>query len=110
MAVRSRRQQDPAGLGPPRKTSVDGHQLRIAGQKFEHGLGTHADSILYVQLDGGGRRFTAFVGVDDEGRKPGTVEFRILGDGKELYKSGMMKRGDKAKQVDVDVSGVKVLG
>jgi len=98
------------GWGSPRKDlSVDGNPLRIGGQTFKRGLGTHADSLLYVQLDGGSRRFTATVGVDDEGALPGTVEFRILGDGKELYKSGMMRRGDKAKQVDVDVSGVKML-
>jgi alpha-galactosidase len=98
------------GWGSPRKDlSVDGNPLRIGGQTFKRGLGTHADSLLYVQLDSGSRRFTAVVGVDDEGALPGTVEFRILGDGKELYKSGMMRRGDKAKQVDVDVSGVKML-
>ncbi len=98
------------GWGRPRRdASVDGNALRIAGQSFKKGLGTHADSILYVQLDSGSRRFTAMVGVDDEVTQPGTVEFRILGDGKELYKSGMIKRGDKAKQVDVDVSGVKML-
>lgn len=54
---------------------MDGHALRIAGQAFQKGLGTHADSILYVQLDGGSRRFTAMVGVDDEAAQPGTVEF-----------------------------------
>jgi len=98
------------GWGSPHKDlSVDGHPLRIGGQTFKTGLGTHADSLLYIQLDSGSHKFTAMIGVDDEGSEPGTVEFRILGDGKELYKSGMMRGGDKAKQVDVDVSGVKML-
>lgn len=98
------------GWGEPRKDqSVDGAALRIGGATFKKGLGTHADSILYVQLDGGSRKFTAKVGVDDEVRQPGSVEFRILGDGKELYNSGLMKVGDKAKAVDIDVSGVKLL-
>jgi alpha-galactosidase len=98
------------GWGSARKDlSVDGNPLRIGGQAFKKGLGTHADSILYVQLDGGSRKFNAMVGVDDEGAQPGTVEFRILGDGKDLYKSGMMRKGETAKQVDIDVSGVKML-
>jgi alpha-galactosidase len=98
------------GWGEPRKDlSVEGHPLRIGGETFKKGLGTHADSILYVQLDGGSRRFTAMVGIDDEAAQVGTAEFRILGDGKELYKSGMIKRGDKAKRVNVDISGVKML-
>jgi alpha-galactosidase len=98
------------GWGSPRKDlSVDGNPLRIGSQAFKKGLGTHADSILYVQLDRGSRRFTAQVGVDDEATQAGSVEFRILGDGKELYTSGTIRRGDKAKQVDIDVSGVKLL-
>ena len=98
------------GWSSPRKDlSVDGNAMRIGGQTLKKGLGTHADSILYVQLDGGSRRFTAQVGVDDEAAQAGSVEFRILGDGKELYKSGTIRRSDKAKQVDIDVSGVKLL-
>src|SRR3974390_735202 len=57
------------GWGQPHaNTSVDGSQMQIAGRSFAHGLGTHADSILYIQLDGRGRKFTGWVGVDDEVR------------------------------------------
>ena len=58
------------GWGQPhRNTSVDGNQMRIAGRQFEHGLGTHADSALYIQLDGRGRKLTGWVGIDDEVRR-----------------------------------------
>jgi alpha-galactosidase len=98
------------GWGEPRRnTSVDGKPMRIGGRAFEHGLGTHADSALYIQLDGRGRKFTGWVGIDDEVGKQGSVEFRILADGKDLYKSGILKGGDSATQFDVDVSGVKML-
>ncbi len=46
--------------------SVDGHPLSIGGQTFDHGLGTHAGSTLWLDLHGSARRFTARVGVDDE--------------------------------------------
>ena len=98
------------GWGEPhRNTSVDGNPMRIAGRQFEHGLGTHADSALYLQLDGRGRKLTGWVGIDDEVGKQGSVEFKILADGKDLYQSGVLKGGDSAKQLDVDISGVKML-
>ena len=92
-----------------RDQSVDGNRLRIAGQAFEKGLGTHADSLLYIQLDGGSRRFTALVGVDDEAGRLGSVEFRVLADGKRIYESGLIKSGQAARPVDLDVTGVKML-
>jgi alpha-galactosidase len=98
------------GWGTARKDlSVEGNPLRIAGQTFKRGLGTHADSTLCIQLNGGSKRFTAMVGVDDEVNQRGSVEFSILADNKEIYTSGVMNRGDAAKPVDVDVSGVKML-
>ncbi len=94
---------------PRRNTSVEGNPLRIGGRAFEHGLGTHADSLLYVQLNGRGRKFAGWVGVDDEVGKQGSVAFRILADGMEIYQSGTLKGGDSAKPFDVDISGVKML-
>ena len=95
--------------GPQKNKSVDGNPLRIGGRTFEHGLGTHADSVLYIALDGSARKFTALVGVDDESADRGTIEFRILADGKEIYRSGVMRGGDTARKVDVDISGVDML-
>ncbi len=98
------------GWGEPQKDkSVDGNGLRIAGRTFGRGLGTHADSALYVKLAGGSTRFTALVGLDDEAGRSGTVEFRILADGEEVFKTGTMKAGQPAREVDVDVTGVDVL-
>ena len=98
------------GWGQPQKDkSVDLNALSIGGQGFERGLGTHADGVLYIDLAGGSRRFTAMVGVDDEVGDRGTIEFRALADGKEIYKSGIMRGGQAARKVDLDVSGVKIL-
>jgi len=98
------------GWGAPAKDkSVDGHALQIGGQGFERGLGTHAESSLFINLNGGTRRFTAMVGVDDEVGPRGSVEFVVLCDGKEIYKSGIMEGSQPAKRVDLDVSGAKTL-
>ena len=61
-------------------------------------------------MRGKASRLEALVGVDDEPKThPGSVEFLVLGDGKVLWKSGVMKGGQPAKPVNVDLSGVKSL-
>lgn len=100
------------GFGEPgRDKTVDGHPLTLHGQTFTHGFGTHSPGILAVALNGGSRRFTATVGIDDEvanGR--GSAEFQILGDeNKPLWRSGVMHQGQPPKLVDVDLHGVKAI-
>ncbi len=100
------------GWGEPHKNqSVDGHALTIDGKKFERGFGTHAESTLRVNLAGGAQSFSASVGVDDEVNKnpASSIEFIVRGDGKTLWKSGVMHAGDAAKNCDVDLAGVKSL-
>jgi alpha-galactosidase len=89
--------------------SVDNHFLSIGGKQFEHGLGTHANSVFRIALGGKGERFTASVGVDDEIGTRGSIEFQVTGDGKTLWESGVLKGGDPAKAVSVDLTGVKLL-
>jgi len=100
------------GWGEPHKNqSVEGQPLIIGGVPFKRGFGTHAESFLHVKLDGGARKFSASLGVDDEvNHNPASsVEFFVLGDGKELWSSGIMHAGDAAKACAVDLSGVKTL-
>lgn len=89
--------------------SVDGHPIFIDGKRFEHGVGTHANSTLRVSLRGSGERFTAFVGVDDEVGDRGSVEFRVVADGKVLWQSGVLRGGQHGKEVSVPLQGVKTL-
>lgn len=95
------------GLGK----SVEGTPLTLAGKIYTHGLGTHADGVVNWQLDGQCERFSAVVGVDDEVAKrgPGSVVFRVLADGKQVFESGVMKGGEAPKTVDLPMDGVKVL-
>lgn len=124
-----------------RKNSlVSGDPIVIAGEKWEKGIGTHAQSRIKVGLNGSSRRFSAkvgvgaseqdlkgsdisavpladgqrtyyrgtgeasrFLGVEGEQGKidKGSVVFRVICDGKELFNSGVMTSGDKAKSVEV---------
>jgi alpha-galactosidase len=99
-----------AGWGEPEvDRSCVGKRMSIAGREFERGVGTHANSLIYVQLDGRAERFRAFVGVDDETEGKGSVRFKVYVDDKIALDSGSMKGGDAAKMVDVDLRGAKRL-
>lgn len=99
------------GYGVPKKNrSVEGHTLTIAGKTFERGFGTHAESSLLIQLDGKATGFVAQVGIDDEVKEhQPAVEFVLVGDGKNLWSSGVMRLGDQAKSCKVPLIGVKRL-
>ena len=100
------------GWGDPHKNqSVEGHPLTIGGKQFARGFGTHAEGELRVNLAGGSQKFSASVGVDDEvnGNIASSLEFIVSGDGKVLWKSGVMRAGDAARDCEVDVAGVKSL-
>ena len=99
------------GWGTPHANqSVEGRKMSINGQAYEEGIGTHADSVFILDLAGKAKRFTAQVGIDDEvADKGGSVVFRLLGDGKELYNSGLVRNHQPARPVDVDLAGVKNL-
>ncbi|MDR0327151.1 MAG: NPCBM/NEW2 domain-containing protein, partial [Planctomycetaceae bacterium] len=89
--------------------NIGGEQIRIAGQKFRKGLGTHAPGEIIFNLDGKHKTFRTFVGVDDNGGETGSVVFQIFLDGKKVADTGLVKTGDKAKEIRLDVSGVKEL-
>ncbi|MFH1999482.1 MAG: NPCBM/NEW2 domain-containing protein [Planctomycetota bacterium] len=101
-----------SGWGSTHKNqSVEANPIRIGGKTFQRGIGTHAPCIFWIQLDGMASRFSAWVGVDDEvGQNPGSIEFMVVGDGKIVWKSGIMKAGDAARPVEIDLKKVKKLG
>ena len=76
------------GWGEPRAgRSVDDNPLKIHGQEFRHGVGTHAMSEMHIDLHGAAEQFVSMVGVDDEA-KTGTVSFEVWVDGKKAAESG----------------------
>ncbi|MGH9880525.1 MAG: NPCBM/NEW2 domain-containing protein, partial [Pyrinomonadaceae bacterium] len=84
--------------------------INIAGRYFEKGIGMPTNSELEFELNGAYSTFAAQVGIDDEfNNREAAVEFFLLGDGKELWKSGPMKKADGAKPLKVDVKEVRRL-
>lgn len=91
--------------------SVQGHPLKIGGRTFTHGLGTHAKSRIEYALNGAYTRFDVWVGIDDEMdyRPMASVVFRVLGDGKLLFDSGICRPKEAPREARIDVHQVKRL-
>jgi len=97
------------GWGELHKDSgVSGKPLQIGDRKFARGLGAHAASELVYELDRPCERFEAWVGVDAaiSYTKAASVIFKVLGDGRELFNSGVMRSNTPAKRVSVGLAGV----
>ena len=97
-----------SGWGRPQAgKSITGKPLRIAGRVFDEGVGTHAGSILHIELDGKVERFRAMVGVDDATDGRGTIRFHVYADGKRIFRSEIMKGGEGPKALDIPLAGVR---
>ncbi|MDR1291378.1 MAG: NPCBM/NEW2 domain-containing protein, partial [Planctomycetaceae bacterium] len=91
--------------------AVSGAKLSIAGQTFQHGLGTHANSKIVYELEGKYERFEAKVGVDDAMKDytKSSVVFIVLVDGEKKFDSGVMRINDAPKNVSVDLNNAETL-
>jgi len=100
-----------AGWGNAQKNlSITQKPLSIGGVKFEHGVGTHADSELTLKLDGKAESFTAKAGVDDgANNNHAAVKFIVYGDDRELWHSDVCKWKEAARDCLVQLAGVKTL-
>ena len=89
--------------------SITGGQLQIAGEKFSHGIGTHAHSEITYDLRGKKfRRFYSMVGHNDGGHDT-YLTFEVHVDQEKVFDSGDMKKGEPAKPLDISVEGAEEL-
>lgn len=77
--------------------NCQGGLLKVAGADFARGLGVHAPSKLTWSLGGEWTELRFACGVDDSGAsgtRGGSVRFRVLGDGEELWSSDVRRAGE----------------
>jgi alpha-galactosidase len=89
--------------------SVDRHPITLSNVVYTHGVGSHATSSITISLYGAATHFSSTVGLDDEATKEGSVVFSVIADGKELVKTGVLRKGDKPQLISVDITGAKQL-
>ncbi|GAA4898315.1 hypothetical protein GCM10025789_15200 [Tessaracoccus lubricantis] len=88
----------------------DGGPLKIDGNVYQKGIGMHAAASVTFGLAGECQAFNAFIGIDDVQPARGTVQFVVLGDGEELYRSETLRYNSPVAEIkDLDITGVREL-
>lgn len=81
--------------------------IKIGSKKFEHGLGTHANSELLVNVPKGAKIFKSFVGVDnnyDTQGFRGSVIFSVESNSQELAKTPLLRGGDEPFLIEIPLT------
>jgi len=85
--------------------SISGTPMTLKGHLYTHGVGTHADSIYEVNLDGRAANFDAVVGVDDEAKGRGQVLFKVSVDGTVVAETRILRSGDAPVTLSIPLTG-----
>jgi hypothetical protein len=101
-------------LAPPQPYRMDrscqGDTLTIGKHSYPWGIGVHADSELTFRIGKAFKSFQAVTGIDSHSRDAGSVVFRVLGDGKELYRGPVVRGSDpEPHEISVSVEGIEEL-
>ncbi|CAM2075851.1 MAG: NPCBM/NEW2 domain-containing protein [uncultured Clostridium sp.] len=98
--------------GEPRRNSDINGRVNGDIKRFEKGFGIHANGkITYDLSNKNYDRFEALLGVDMliEEQDYSSITFKIIGDGKTLATTKVLKHADNMEYVNVDVRGVNKL-
>lgn len=95
---------------PQVNQSVVWTPLTVNGVVYERGIGAHSIGRMLFDLGGKAVSISGLAGADDNNLYAGKLQFKIIGDQKELWKSGVMQKGDPIKEFNIKLSGIdKVL-
>lgn len=83
-----------------RDVSVEGKPLTIGGKVYASGIGTHAISMIPVDVPAAAAVLEGACGIDDEA-KGGSVQFRVMDGSSVLWQSAVMKKGMPAEAFKV---------
>ncbi|MFJ8027404.1 sigma-70 family RNA polymerase sigma factor [Streptomyces sp. NPDC096311] len=79
--------------------------VSIAGQRYTHGVTVHGRSSVTIDLNRSCSEYDALVGVDDLTLGLGQVSFSVYADGARLWQSPLIKGGEPAIPVHVNLTG-----
>lgn len=83
--------------------------LSIADRQYGHGVTVHGQSSVTIDLNRACSSYEAVVGVDDMTMGLGKVRFSVFGDSTRLWQSPLIKGGDAAVPVQVNLTGRKTI-
>lgn len=98
-----------AGEEAQRNLAVGGSQLKVARQRFERGVGTHALSCVAYAIEGSAEQFEAWVGIDDEEltRGRGSAIFRVYADERLVAETGLIVARASAVLLRANLRGAR---
>ncbi|MFM9551631.1 sigma-70 family RNA polymerase sigma factor [Streptomyces caniscabiei] len=79
--------------------------MSVAGKRYANGVTVHGRSSVTIDLNRRCTSYNALIGVDDLTHGLARVYFSVYGDGVRLWKSGLVRGGDPAVPVQVNLSG-----
>jgi hypothetical protein len=88
--------------------AVTGGPIKLAGKTYRKGLGVHARSVLEYDIGARFRSFAATIGLDETAGTGAGVTYRVLADGKELFRKDV-RQGARPEAVLLPLEGVKTL-
>ncbi len=83
--------------------------IQIHGKRLEEGVAVPAGSEVEYDLKGLYQTFSASVAVDDGSPDEVRLDFILVGDGRELWRSGPLKKIDGLKPVRISTAGIRSL-
>jgi alpha-galactosidase len=86
-----------------------GRPIVIGGKPYEKGISGFAGSEVEYDVKGLYGEFSALAVVNDGSPDDGRLEFIVSGDGRELWRSGPLKKADGPKPVKIGVACVRRL-
>lgn len=89
----------------------DGGRLRLAGVRYEKGIGLCYNMTLQYTLTGSETAFQAVIGIDDSvaDSDTRTVQFEVIADSTTLYKSAVMTAASAPETIDVPLTHASTL-
>ncbi|MGA2174080.1 MAG: NPCBM/NEW2 domain-containing protein [Verrucomicrobiota bacterium] len=86
----------------------EGVFLTLGDRFYDKGLYAHSPARYVFPVDGKWKTFTATIGLRDGANIQGSAIFTVRGDGRELYRSRLLRVGEQ-EDVKIDISQVKEL-
>jgi len=95
---------------PAVNQSLQGTAISLGGRLREKGIAAHAHSRIVYRLDRHYQALSGMVGIDDSQRgEPGSVVFHVWGDGRELWKSRLIRADGTAVPFRVSLENIAIL-
>lgn len=100
---------------PKFDANIDGNLLTIGTKTYSKGIGTHSyengepADVIYNIKNKGYKMFFTEVGVDEASGSYGSVQFLVLGDGVEIFRTPVIRGSDPSYVIRANVEGVEHL-